>query len=80
MHVGGAEREPDRMLAVNVRGTIFVARAAVMLDAKLIYLSTDNVFDGTKSTPSRDENVPHPINVYGQSNHIEGNRRIDGLP
>src|SRR5580765_6719751 len=73
MHVGGAEREPDRVLAVNVQGTTFVARAAATPDAKLIYLSTDYVFDGTNSTPYRDEGVPHSINVHGQSNHIEGN-------
>jgi dTDP-4-dehydrorhamnose reductase len=73
MHVGaytnvdGAEREPDRALAVNVQGTTFVARAATTLNARLIYLSTDYVFDGAQSTPYREEDVPHPINVYGQS-------------
>jgi dTDP-4-dehydrorhamnose reductase len=66
-NVDGAEREPDRALAVNVQGTAFVARAATTLNARLIYLSTDYVFDGTKSTPYREEDVPHPINVYGQS-------------
>ena len=73
LHVGaytdvdGAEREPDHALAVNAQGTTFVARAAAMLNARLIYLSTDYVFDGTKSTPYREEDVPHPINAYGQS-------------
>jgi dTDP-4-dehydrorhamnose reductase len=66
-NVDGADREPDRALAVNVQGTTFVARAATTLNARLIYLSTDYVFDGTKSTPYREEDVPHPINVYGQS-------------
>ena len=73
LHVGAytnvdrAEREPDRALAVNALGTTFVARAAATLNARLIYLSTDYVFDGTKTTPYREEDVPHPINVYGQS-------------
>ncbi|MCI0427658.1 MAG: dTDP-4-dehydrorhamnose reductase [Nitrospiraceae bacterium] len=73
LHVGaytdvdGAEREPDHALAVNAQGTTFVARAAATLNARLIYLSTDYVFDGTKSTPYREEDVPHPINAYGQS-------------
>jgi dTDP-4-dehydrorhamnose reductase len=66
-NVDGAEREPDRALAVNAQGTTFVARAAATLNARLIYLSTDYVFDGTKTTPYREEDVPHPVNVYGQS-------------
>jgi dTDP-4-dehydrorhamnose reductase len=68
-NVDGAEGEPDRALAVNAQGTTFVARAAATLNARLIYLSTDYVFDGTKTTPYREEDVPHPINVYGQSKH-----------
>lgn len=68
-NVDGAEREPDRALAVNAQGTACVARAAAALNARLIYVSTDYVFDGTKATPYREEDVPHPINVYGQSKH-----------
>ena len=66
-NVDGAEREPDHALAVNAQGTTFVARAAASLNARLIYVSTDYVFDGTKSIPYCEEDVPHPINVYGQS-------------
>ena len=66
-NVDGAEREPVRAMTVNAQGTILVTRAAATLNARLIYLSTDYVFDGTKSTPYREEDVPHPINVYGQS-------------
>ena len=66
-NVDGAEREPIRAMTVNAKGTILVTRAAATLNARLIYLSTDYVFDGTKSTPYREEDVPHPINVYGQS-------------
>ena len=46
-NVDGAEREPDRAMAVNAQGTEFVARAASTLNARLIYVSTDYVFDGT---------------------------------
>jgi dTDP-4-dehydrorhamnose reductase len=66
-NVDGAEREPDRAMLVNAQGTTMVARAAAILNARLIYLSTDYVFDGTKSTPYLEEDMPHPINVYGQS-------------
>ena len=66
-NVDRAEQEPDRAMAVNAQGTIYVACAAATLKARLIYVSTDYVFDGTQTTPYREEDVPHPINVYGQS-------------
>lgn len=66
-NVDGAEREPNRAMVVNAQGTSFVARAAATLNARLMYISTDYVFDGTQTTPYREEDAPHPINVYGQS-------------
>jgi dTDP-4-dehydrorhamnose reductase len=66
-NVDGAEREPDRAMAVNAQGTAIVARAAATLNARLVYVSTDYVFDGAKLTPYREEDVPNPINMYGQS-------------
>ena len=66
-NVDGAEREPDRAMAVNEQGTALVARAAATLKARLIYVSTDYVFDGMQMTPYCEEDLPHPINVYGQS-------------
>lgn len=79
-NVDGAEREPDRALAVNAQGTTFVARAAAMLRARLIYMSTDYVFDGTKSIPYREEDVPRPINVYGQSKRAGELAALTGCP
>ena len=79
-NVDGAEREPDRAMAVNAQGTVFVARAAAMLNARLIYVSTDYVFDGTKSTPYREEDEPHPINVYGQSKREGEIAALKGCP
>jgi len=79
-NVDGAEREPDRALAVNAQGTAFVARAAAALNARLIYVSTDYVFDGTKATPYREEDMPHPINVYGQSKHEGEIAALTGCP
>ena len=67
INVDGAEREPDRALAVNAQGTMFVARASATLNARLMYVSTGYVFDGTQTTPYREEDLPHPINTYGQS-------------
>jgi dTDP-4-dehydrorhamnose reductase len=79
-NVDGAEREPDRAMAVNAQGTINVARAAATLNARLIYVSTDYVFDGTKSTPYREDEVPHPINVYGQSKRAGEIAALAGCP
>jgi dTDP-4-dehydrorhamnose reductase len=79
-NVDGAEREPERAMAVNAQGTIIVARAAATLNARLIYVSTDYVFDGTKSSPYREEDVPHPINVYGQSKRAGEIAALTGCP
>ena len=65
--VDGAEREPARAMAVNAGGTEQVARAAAKLGAKLIYVSTDYVFDGSQRTPYREEDAPRPLNQYGLS-------------
>ena len=67
-------------MAVNVQGTTFVARAAATLNARLIYLSTDYVFDGRQTTPYREEDVPHPINVYGQSKRDGELAALAGCP
>ena len=79
-NVDGAEREPDRAMAVNAQGTDFVARAAATLNARLIYVSTDYVFDGTQTTPYREEDLPHPINVYGQSKRAGEIAALAGCP
>ncbi len=79
-NVDGAEREPDRALAVNVHGTTFVARAATALNARLIYISTDYVFDGAQTTPYCEEDIPHPLNVYGQSKRAGEIAALTGCP
>ncbi len=65
--VDGAERESDLALAVNAKGTEQIARAAVRLGARLIYISTDYVFDGTQRIPYCENDIPRPINRYGFS-------------
>ncbi len=79
-NVDGAEREPDRAHAVNAQGTAVVARAAATLNARLMYLSTDYVFDGNQSTPYREEDVPRPMNVYGQSKRAGEIAALTGCP
>ena len=79
-NVDGAEREPDRAMAVNAKGTALVARAAATLKARLIYVSTDYVFDGMQTTPYREEDLPHPINVYGESKWAGEIAALAGCP
>ena len=79
-NVDGAEREPERAMAVNAQGTTFVARAASTLNARLIYVSTDYVFDGAQTIPYREEDLPHPINVYGQSKRAGEIAALTGCP
>lgn len=72
--VEGAEREPDTAMAVNAEGTERMAAAAVRCGARLLCLSTDYVFDGTKRAPYEETDRPHALNAYGRSK-LEGERR-----
>lgn len=76
--VDGAEREPERAMAVNVEGTERMARAAAKTGARLLYISTDYVFDGRKGAPYVETDEPNPINVYGRSK-LEGEQRALAL-
>jgi dTDP-4-dehydrorhamnose reductase len=65
--VDGSERNPDLAFAVNRGGTKNVSVVARELGAKLCYLSTDYVFDGTATRPYEPEDAVSPLNVYGAS-------------
>lgn len=65
--VDGCEKNPARAMAVNFQGTWAVALAAAEVAAKLIYISTDYVFDGNSRRPYREGDQPHPLSVYGRS-------------
>ncbi len=72
-HVGAftavdrCESEADQAYAVNALGTRHVADACRRVGAHLVYVSTDYVFDGTKSTPYHEWDSPNPQSVYGRS-------------
>jgi dTDP-4-dehydrorhamnose reductase len=72
--VDGAEREPERAMTVNAGGTERVAKGAATVGARLLYLSTDYVFDGCQGVPYRETDQPNPLNVYGRSKY-EGEQR-----
>jgi dTDP-4-dehydrorhamnose reductase len=65
--VDGSERNPELAFAINRDGTRNVAAAAREQGAKLFYLSTDYLFDGTSTRPYEPDDPIHPANVYGAS-------------
>src|SRR5438445_8994095 len=65
--VDGCERNPEIAFAVNAQGTRRVAEGAAKAGAKLLYLSTDYVFDGRKTVPYTERDPVNPLNVYGRS-------------
>jgi dTDP-4-dehydrorhamnose reductase len=65
--VDGAEVQRDRAEAVNCVGSANIARTASEIDARVIHISTDFVFDGTQGHPYAPEDPPNPVNVYGKS-------------
>ena len=67
--VDGAEDNPEAALRVNRDGARNVARAA----KRVIYVSTDYVFDGSKAGPYLESDKPNPLSAYGRSK-LEGER------
>ena len=63
---------------INVGGTQSVVDACQELNKKLIYVSTDFVFDGEKEGSYVESDAPHPINWYGQTKY-EGEKIVSTL-
>ena len=65
--VNGAEDDRDKAYLVNSIGVKNLATIAAMHNAALIHISTDYVFDGTKSSPYVETDKTNPLNIYGKS-------------
>lgn len=63
---------------INVEGTRYIANAAYHVGAKLVYISTDYVFDGTKMTEYTVDDAPNPKNEYGLTK-FEGEEAVREL-
>jgi dTDP-4-dehydrorhamnose reductase len=72
-NVDRCETERDRAWKINVMGTQNIADAALKTGAKLIYISTDYVFDGETSLYGEDD-APNPVDFYGLTK-LEGERQ-----
>ncbi|MBI5003542.1 NAD(P)-dependent oxidoreductase [Candidatus Kaiserbacteria bacterium] len=64
------EKNPAHTYLVNAVGTYNMALVARECGAKLVYVSTSGVFDGTKKEPYTEEDVPNPLNQYGHSKYL----------
>jgi dTDP-4-dehydrorhamnose reductase len=65
--VDKAESEPEKAFAINVTGTKNLAETCKAFNTTLIHISTDFVFDGTKSSPYTEEDETNPQGVYGKT-------------
>jgi len=66
-NVDGAESDEGRCFAVNAAGVENIAAACRDRGIKIVHFSTDYVFDGTRTTPYTEEDVPAPRGVYARS-------------
>ena len=78
--VDGCESNPERAFAVNRDGAVHVARAAKETGAKLLFLSSDYVFDGQSTSPYETSDARNPKSVYGRSKAEAEVRLLDILP
>jgi dTDP-4-dehydrorhamnose reductase len=67
--VDKAEDDKEACYNVNVNGTKYISDAAKEIDAKLIYISTDYVFDGTKEGLYETTDKVNPKSVYGETKY-----------
>lgn len=65
--VDKAEEEKEECIKVNAIGAKNVSYASYKVGAKIIYFSTDYIFDGEKESPYTELDNPNPISTYGRS-------------
>ena len=65
--VDACEGDPERARRVNTEGTRNIVDAARAVDARVVYFSTDYVFDGEKPDPYVETDTPNPKSEYGRS-------------
>lgn len=65
--VDGCARDPDRAMLINGAAPGRLAELAASIDALMVQLSTNEVFDGSLARAYRPDDEPNPINAYGRS-------------
>lgn len=74
--VDAAEDNEETCRRVNAQGTENIAKVCRDLDLKMMYISTDYVFDGQGERPWEPDDERHPLNVYGQTKY-EGELAVE---
>jgi dTDP-4-dehydrorhamnose reductase len=74
-NVDGCEKDPDKAFSVNADGARNVAKACWGAKARMLYVSTDYVYDGQKKEPYVETDPVGPLNVYGQSK-LKGEQEV----
>lgn len=65
--VDGCESNSELAMQVNGEGVAHLAMISKEIDAKLVQVSTDYVFDGRKGSPYEEDDAPAPLSIYGES-------------
>ncbi len=78
--VDGCESHQDLAFAVNRDGAVNVAQAAKTVNARLLFLSSDYVFDGKKTSPYETGDARNPQSVYGRTKAEAELRLLEILP
>jgi dTDP-4-dehydrorhamnose reductase len=78
--VDGCESDRERAFAVNSAGAVNVAQAAKACGSRLLFLSTDYVFDGLSTTPYETDHPRAPQSVYGKSKAEAEEQLLQILP
>jgi dTDP-4-dehydrorhamnose reductase len=60
----------EKVYQLNVTATKYLAKAASACNAKLVYISTDYVFDGKKTDEYLSSDKPNPLNYYGKTKFL----------
>ena len=72
------EDKKAKVFAINAEGTENIAHVAKEIDAKMVYISTDYVFDGQGTSPWKPDCKDYkPLNVYGESK-LKGELAVSG--
>ncbi len=77
VHTAYSKAGPEALEAITVQGSAHVAQACARLGARLIHLSTDQVFDG-ECPPYAESALPNPITPYGRAK-LEAERRVQAI-
>ncbi len=78
--VDGCESHRDLAVAVNTQGAVNIAQAAKKIGSRLLFVSTDYVFDGLGNAPYEANHPRAPRNVYGQSKAQAEEKLAEILP